>query len=99
MAAKSLGQGVKNGSKRACNICTWIHHYLATGKLPCHCHRQYSTSILEHEDFAQDIKLHLMEMSKNGYIRAQDIVDYVTTPAVQEKLGSKARGISLATAN
>ena len=99
VVAKSLGQGVKNGSKRTRNIRTWIHRYLATGKLPCHRHGQYSTSILEHEDFAQDIKLHLMEMSKNGYIRAQDIVDYVATPAVQEKLGSKARGISLATAN
>ena len=39
-----------------------------------------------------------MEMSKKGYIRAQDVVDYVATPAMQEKLGSKARGISNQTA-
>ena len=36
-----------------------------------------------------------MEMAKNGYIRAEDVVDYVTSPQIQAKLGSKAHGISI----
>jgi hypothetical protein len=47
-------------------------------------------SILDHEDFTQDIQLHLMEMAKNGYICTQDVVDYVAMPVMQHKLGSKA---------
>jgi hypothetical protein len=50
------------------------------------------------EDFAQDIQLHLMEMAKNGYIRAEDVVDYIASPQIQAKLGSKACGISACTA-
>ena len=40
-----------------------------------------------------------MEMAKNGYIRAEDVVDYVTSPQIQAKLGSKAHGISIRTAH
>lgn len=98
IVAKSLGTGVRNGSKRARNIRTWIHQYLASEKLPIHLHGQHQTSILDQEDFAQNIQLHLLEMAKNGYIRAQDVVDYVATPEMQAKLGTKARGISVRTA-
>ncbi|KAF8171707.1 hypothetical protein BJ912DRAFT_833259, partial [Pholiota molesta] len=54
--------------------------------------------ILEDEDFCQDIQLHLTEIAKKGYIRAQDIVDYVATEEVQKKLGTKARTIHVRTA-
>jgi len=36
-----------------------------------------------------------MEIAKKGYIRAQDIVDYVVTPEVQQQLGTRARGIHI----
>ena len=39
-----------------------------------------------------------MEIAKNGYICAEDVVDYVASPQIQVKLGSKARGISIRTA-
>ena len=39
-----------------------------------------------------------MEIAKNGYICAQDVVDYVATPKIQEKLGSKSCTISVHTA-
>jgi hypothetical protein len=98
IAAKSQGVGIRNGSKRARNIRTWIHRYLVHSKLPLHRHGQHQSSILDDEDFSQDIQLHLMEMAKNGYIRAEDVVDYVASPQIQAKLGSKARGISIRTA-
>jgi hypothetical protein len=98
VVARSQGLGIQIGSKRARNIRTWIHRYLINEKLPFHSHGQYHSSILDHEDFAQDIQLHLTEIAKDGYIRAQDIVDFIATPRMQERLGSKARGISVRTA-
>ncbi|KAF8957072.1 hypothetical protein BDZ97DRAFT_1603780, partial [Flammula alnicola] len=54
--------------------------------------------ILEDEDFRRDIQLHLTEIAKKGFIRAQDIVDYVATEEVQQRLGTRARGIHVRTA-
>ena len=86
VVAKSQGSGIY----RAQRIRTWIHKYLRTGNLPMHFYGRYHSSILEDEDFAQGIQLQLVEIAKDGYIKAEDIVDYVTTLEIQEKLGSKA---------
>ena len=94
LAAKAAGHGMRY----ARNLRIWIRRFLNSGKLPLHRYGTYHSSILEDEDFAQDIQNHLMKISKKGYIRAQDIVDYVATPEVQERLGTKARGISVRTA-
>ncbi|KZP03294.1 hypothetical protein FIBSPDRAFT_769167, partial [Athelia psychrophila] len=94
LAAKSQG----HGKNRARNLRTWIHRYLSSGKLPVHCSGQYNSSILEHEDLADEIHCHLVEIAKEGYICTQDVVDFISTPEIQEKLGSKARGISIRTA-
>ena len=37
----------------------------------------------------QAIQLHLLEIGKTGYICAQDIVDYIAKPEIQEKLAGK----------
>ncbi|KAF9455309.1 hypothetical protein BDZ94DRAFT_1205895, partial [Collybia nuda] len=57
--------------------------------------------MLEDEDFAQQIQLHLQEIAKDGYIRALDIVDFLARPAMQQKLaeaGARKTTISLRTA-
>ncbi|CAA7260788.1 unnamed protein product [Cyclocybe aegerita] len=72
--------------------------FLKSGKLPLHRYGSYNSSILNDEDFARDIQLHLTGKAKDGYIRAQDIVDYIATKDVQERLGVKARGITVRTA-
>lgn len=94
LAAKAMGRGVKH----ARNLWKWIKAYLHSEKLPLHRYGTYHSSILDDEDFQRDIQLHLTEIAKKGYIRAQDIVDYVATPEVQQKLGMKARGIHIQTA-
>ena len=91
LAAKALGHGVKHAQ----NLRKWINAYLHSEKLPLHCYDTYHSSILEDEDFRRDVQLHLMEIAKNGYICAQDIVDYVATPEVQQRLGTRARGIHI----
>ena len=80
------------------NLRKWIKEYLRSEKLPLHRYRTYHSSILEDEDFQREIQLHLMEITKKGYIRTQDIVDYVATPEVQQQLGMRARGIHVRTA-
>ncbi|KAG2145489.1 uncharacterized protein EDB93DRAFT_1104728 [Suillus bovinus] len=95
VALKSLGLEINH----AHNIWTWIHHFLHDEKFPLHQYGQYHSSILEDEDFAQDIQLHLSEVQQQeGCIQAQDIVDYVAIPKVQERLGAKVKVVSKQTA-
>lgn len=94
LAAKAMGCGVKY----ARNLQKWIKAYLHSEKLPLHTYGTYRSSILDGKDFQRDIQLHLTEIAKKGYIRAQDIVDYVATPEIQQKLGTKACGIHIWTA-
>jgi len=94
LAVKAMGRGIKH----ARNLQKWIKAYLHSEKLPLHCYGMYHSSILDDEDFRRDIQLHLTEIAKKGYICAQDIMDYVATPEVQQKLGMKACGIHIRTA-
>jgi hypothetical protein len=55
-------------------------------------------SILEDKDFLQAIQLHLQAIAKDGYIQAQDIIEFVSQPEMQSKLeafGVKKKGISI----
>ena len=94
IASKSQGHGVNH----ARNLRMWIHQFLGSGKLPFHrCGRLR----VDDEDFAHAIQIHLSGIAKNNYIRAQDIVDFMETPEMQERLheiGSKKKKISLRTA-
>jgi hypothetical protein len=94
LAAKAMGRGVKHAQ----NLRKWIKDFLHLEKLPLHRYSTYNSSILEEEDFRQEIQLHLTEILKKEYIRAQYIVDYVATPEVQQRLGTRARGIHVRTA-
>ena len=90
-----------HGVKLAHNLRTWIHQFLGSGKLPFHQLGKLGGTMLDDEDFAQAIQIHLSGTAKNNYIPAQDIVDFVETPEMQEKLdeiGSKKKKISLCTA-
>ena len=85
LVLKACGHGINH----AWNLRTWILRFLNSGKLPLHCYRNFRSSILEDEDIAQGIQLHLLEIAKKGYIQAQDIVDYIASPEVQEQLAGK----------
>ncbi|KAF8150577.1 hypothetical protein B0H34DRAFT_801519 [Crassisporium funariophilum] len=87
LASKAAGHGMNH----ARNLCMWILCFLNTGKLPLHRYGTFHSSILEDEDIAQGIQLHLLEIAKKGYIRAQDIVDYIAMPEVQEQLAGKTK--------
>lgn len=94
LAAKVAGRGLNH----ARNLRIWIRQFLHSGKLPLHHYGTFHLSILQDEDFSNELQLHLTEIAAKGYIRAQDIVDYIATPEVQERLGTKACNISERTA-
>src|SRR5882724_9473978 len=94
IVAKATGHGVRH----ARNWCTWIHVYLKRAKLPVHHYGQFHSSILDDEDLAMAIQLHLQELTKNNYIQAEDIVDFISTPEIQEYLGKRQTKISVHTA-
>jgi hypothetical protein len=97
IAAKAQGHGVNH----ARNLRTWIHQFLGSEKLPFHRHGRLHGTVLEDEDFAHAIHLHLSGIAKTGYIRAQDIVDFMQTKEMREKLdeiGAKKKQISIRTA-
>src|SRR5882672_7221385 len=56
--------------------------------------------VLDDEDFSHSIMLYLLEISKKTSVCAQDIMDYVQLPDVQEKLAGSGlkSNISLQTA-
>ncbi|PCH44717.1 hypothetical protein WOLCODRAFT_78099 [Wolfiporia cocos MD-104 SS10] len=96
IVAKSQG----HGKNHAWILRTWILRYLKQNKLPLHYYGQWSTSVLNHEDIAQAIQLQLLEKASSGYLCAQDVVDVVATPAIQEMLkhGATQTSISHCTA-
>jgi hypothetical protein len=95
IAARAQG---RNGTSYSRKIRTWLHQFLSSGELPIHHYGHVHSSILHDEDFAHDLKIYLLEKSQKKYIFAQDIVDYVASPEVQEKLGGRKVTISIRTA-
>jgi len=47
-------------------------------------------SILADEDLAQKIHLHLIGITRDVYIHAQDVVDVMATPEMKQYLGTKS---------
>ena len=63
--------------------------------LPRNLYGQWNVSMLEDEGLAEEIHLHLQSIGK--YVKAMDIVHYLDTPEMKERLDRK-KTISLATA-
>ncbi|KIJ28737.1 hypothetical protein M422DRAFT_189388 [Sphaerobolus stellatus SS14] len=85
LAAKAAGRG----ERFARNIRMWVYAFLHAGKLPMHRYGHFRSSILEDEDIEEAIQLQLLERSKNSYIRAEDILEIINTPELQEMLSTK----------
>ena len=93
IVSKSQGHGIY----RARKIRQWIHQFLATGNLPLHHYRGTCSMILGDEDIASQIQLLLSERAKQGFIKARDVVNIITSPEIQEQLrvaGIQQRKIS-----
>lgn len=93
LASTAAGHGIKYARK----LRTWILTFVREAKLPFSRYGRMNTSLLEDEDFSQAIQLHLQSIAKDGYIRAQDVVDFVNRDEMKKFMGSK-KGITVQTA-
>ncbi|GJE99133.1 hypothetical protein PsYK624_153800 [Phanerochaete sordida] len=84
LASKAAGHSRKHGR----TIQGWVSHFMKTGKLPLHGYGYKRFSILDDEDISSDLQAHLLETSKGRFIRAADIVEFMATLKMKEKLAA-----------
>lgn len=85
LAAKAAGRSADYGR----TMRRWLHQYLNTSQLPLHRYCHPHRSILDDEDLSETIHDHLMNIAKTGFIRAHDIVDFISSKDMQDKLGGR----------
>lgn len=83
IAAKAAGRG----DWLARNLRRWVILFVNFGVYPVRKQRNNGV-IPSSEDLDQLIHLHLLELNKAGHVRAQDIVDFLDTPAMRAHLGT-----------
>jgi hypothetical protein len=85
----------ERGPHHARMLRNWTRTFIAVREIPTNPYGVWNVSMLEDEDLAQAIHLHLQSLGP--YIRAQDVVDFMKKPEIAEQFNLK-KGISLATA-
>jgi hypothetical protein len=83
----SKAQG--HGDTHARRIREWTIQFLQTKSLPLHRLGQARWTVLRDEDIASEIKLRMVEKSKKGFVRAEDLVDLVASPEMQKTFSEK----------
>jgi hypothetical protein len=91
IVAKTEGRG-ENHVQR---ICEWVINFLRWRDLPFHQLNRKRGTILDNEDIAGEIKTKMMEKTRGGFLKAQDVVEVVASPEMQAIFTQK--GISKAT--
>ncbi|KZT20128.1 hypothetical protein NEOLEDRAFT_1076194 [Neolentinus lepideus HHB14362 ss-1] len=87
-ASLAVARTTGKGEWLARQLREWTHDFIQSEKkLPTHLYGKFKSSILEHEDLAQEIHLHLQ--GKGKYICAAHIVQYLETPEMRERLNLK----------
>jgi hypothetical protein len=81
----SKAQG--HGTHHARCVWKWLLEYLWTEELPFHRLAQAQRTVLEDEDIAKVIQLQLMEKSKQGFLKAEDLVDIVASLEIRDQHG------------
>jgi hypothetical protein len=85
--AISKAQGF--GNTHARRIREWTLKFLQTGNLPLHRLGHARWTVLRDEDIASEIKLKMVEKSKKGFLRAEDLVDLIASPEMQKTFSEK----------
>jgi hypothetical protein len=83
----SKAQG--HGDAHARRIREWTLEFLQTEALPHHRLGQAQWTVLHNEDIAREIKLKMVEISKKGFLRAEDVADLVASPKMQNTFSEK----------
>ena len=83
----SKAQG--RGDSHARHIREWTVAFLQTKSLPLHRLGQARSTVLHDENIASEIKMEMIEKSKNVYVKAEDLVDLVASPRMQKIFSEK----------
>ena len=91
------------GQYLARRVRQWTLHWVTSNYdpqfLPLTNYGRFNTQALQDEDLSNRIQLHLQELAKKyQHIRAQDIVNFVSSPEMQGCMGTKRSTISVYTA-
>ncbi|EKM48212.1 uncharacterized protein PHACADRAFT_109276 [Phanerochaete carnosa HHB-10118-sp] len=92
LASKAAGRS----KKYARTIRGWLVQYLTANKLPLHGYGYPRHTLLNDEDIAERLQEHLLQLSKDSFFSAADVVKFMKTPEMQEK--TRGRSISERTA-
>lgn len=96
MAATGAGKGTWFARRLRQWIMAYIRGNFTYDSLPHTRYGMFKTSLLDDEDLSQRIQQHLQALDRN--FKAQDVVDFVTSPAMQGCLGVHRQKIGLRTA-
>ncbi|KAJ7196394.1 hypothetical protein GGX14DRAFT_403342 [Mycena pura] len=95
-AADTIAKSAGHGSWTSRKIRKWTWDFLGDDThLPVSQYGKFNESVLDDEDLSQEIHLHLQSLGQ--YISAQDVVNFVSSPEMKERLNLK-KSISVRTA-
>ena len=95
-ASQQTARALGKGNYLAQNLRKWGRAFITDrANLPTSQYGLWSESLLENETIVQEINLHLQGIGKS--VKAQDIVDFLDTPEMRERLG-RTTPIHLSTA-
>jgi hypothetical protein len=78
-----------HGETHARRIREWNMNFLQSRALPLHRLGQARSAVLRDEDIASEIQKRIIERSKNGFVKAEDVVDLVASPEIQRVFSEK----------
>jgi hypothetical protein len=78
-----------HGDTHARCIREWTLRFLESSALPFHRLGQAQWTVLRNEDIASEIKVRMTERAKDGFVKAEDIVDLVASPEMQKTFAEK----------
>lgn len=68
----------------AWHFCKWTLKFLQARNLPHHCLGQAQWTVLSDKDIASEMKLQIVEKSKKGFMKAEDILNLVASSKMQK---------------
>jgi hypothetical protein len=83
----SKAQG--HGKTHAQHIRKWTLNFLQTRALLFHRLGQVRSTVLRDEDIAGEIKMRMIKKSKEGFVKAESLVDLVASPEMQKIFSEK----------
>ena len=88
-ASEIVAETQGRGTHHARSIREWVMGFLRWRDLPLHQLNRKRGTLLDDEDIAGEIKMKLTEKTKGGFLKAQDVVEVVASPNMQEIFAQK----------